>query len=113
MGSVAICSVEVASPQDMDAQLLLGFDERATVWLNGEQIFEPTRRKIASLDEFAIPVRLKRGANLLVIRVEDKRLAWGFLARLADLEGWAILGLTVQPRRLAPSELKAKTDNLK
>ena len=83
----------------MDANLLLGFDERITVWLNGEPVFGAKRKAIASIDEYEIPIRLNAGTNTLTLRLENKRLAWGFFARIADddlfqdfLRGFALEG---------------------
>lgn len=100
----AVCSTTINSPSEMDARLLLGFDERATVWLNGERVFGPNREKIASLDEHKAPIHLRKGANELMIRVENRRLSWGFYARIADRDGRPVKGLTTTPIQAIPDE---------
>ena len=95
----AFCSVMVTSPEELNANLLLGFDERAKVWLNGELVFGPKRRKIASLDEFKIPVQLNQGENELVIGLENRRLVWGLFARIADDDGQPLKQLQVRMSR--------------
>ncbi len=97
-GVAAKCVTELESGRARDAVLLLGFDEAVTVELNGRTVFEGTCR-IASLDEFPIPVRLERGRNRLVLRIANKRLAWGFHARFADKTGQPLPDLKEVPIR--------------
>jgi hypothetical protein len=90
------CSVGISARQDQDVVILLGFDERIRVRLNGEEVFSG-RSRIAVADEFRIPVRLKKGENQLRLTIENRKLAWGFFLRLADKDGNPIEGLAIQP----------------
>ena len=95
-GKTARCRATIHSPQARDALLHFGFDETARLLLNGEEIFSG-RRRIAVCDEFAIPIRLRAGANRLEVLVGNRRLAWGFFLRIANPEGDPIEGLVSQP----------------
>lgn len=90
---MAVCECELRSPDDRDAVFLLGFDERIRVELNGTPVFSGACR-VASTDEFSVPVRLRKGINTLTLRLDNKRLAWGFFARIADADGLPIPGVT-------------------
>jgi 3-deoxy-D-manno-octulosonate 8-phosphate phosphatase KdsC-like HAD superfamily phosphatase len=92
----AVCAVTVETPRDVDAQLLLGFDDDIDVAVNGNRVFHG-REVIAVPDEHSVPIMLKKGANRLVLRVRNRRLAWGFYARIADCDGNPVPGLAVTP----------------
>jgi len=94
----AVCECELSSPEETDAELLLGFDERIRVELNGAPVFSGECR-IASTDQFRVPVRLKKGPNALTLRLDNRRLAWGFFARIANGDGRPIPGLTAGAAR--------------
>jgi hypothetical protein len=87
----------VESPEAQDAYIYLGFDEVATLLLNGHFILKNEKNKIAVKDEFRIPVKLKQGDNELVMQLEDKRLAWGFYLRIGDENGAPLRGLKYRP----------------
>ncbi len=86
-GGRVFCATEFDSAEDIDATLLLGADETVAVWLNGEPVLGPVTRRIAVIDEFRVPVRLKAGKNSLLLFVANKRLAWGFFLRFQDEQG--------------------------
>jgi hypothetical protein len=93
--SLAKCRVEISSQRDLEAVILLGFDERIEVSLNGTEVFSGKSR-IAVADEFRIPVRLRKGRNQLSLSLANRKLAWGFFLRLATPGGNPIEGLTVR-----------------
>ncbi len=66
---VAYVAAELTAPVDMDARLLLGAGCRVAVWLNGVACYDgvPARGPTAP-DQVSAPVRLKAGANRMLIR---------------------------------------------
>ncbi len=80
-------------------RLDLGFSDAATVFLNGQPIFHgndaysyPQRREgLMGLDQAAVYLPLRAGANDLSIFVTDHFGGWGLMARLIDMQGLRIL----------------------
>ena len=83
-GLIATLSKTISSPKDQSATLYFGYDEHASLILNGQEIFAPQKNKIATIDEFKIPIKLKKGTNKLQIKIADKKLAWGFFTLITD-----------------------------
>ncbi len=77
----------LVSPDEREAVLRLGFDEKLSVELNGETVFRKRSRRVAVRDEFTVPIRLRKGENRLKLIVTDKTLGYGFFARLSDERG--------------------------
>lgn len=59
----------VYSLDDRQAAILLGTDDHAQMWLNGERLYESTRARFAVPDEDAVSANLKSGWNTLLVRV--------------------------------------------
>lgn len=83
----ATAECRITSPTARDAVLWLGFDHELTAELNGAVVYGPARCKIASRDEFRVPITLKAGENTLKLTVRDDKLSYGFYARLSDPKG--------------------------
>ena len=91
----AYARITVTAPDEREAQIRLGGDDQAKVWLNGEEVFTYGESRSAAIDQNAIPVTLKAGENSLLIKVCDERGFWGFYLRLTDTEGGALYGFGV------------------
>jgi len=59
----------VDSPVDQDATLLFGNDDGAKVWVNGAKVFENREHLAASPERHKVPVKLKKGANTILIKI--------------------------------------------
>ena len=87
------------SDRAQDALLLMGSNSRLKVLLNGETVHAIDRDRNAIADEDTVRVRLREGANRLLVKVGQSHRneavqlfvplewAWGFYARLAQAEG--------------------------
>ncbi len=105
-----LCSTRITAAEACQADLVLGFDEDVTVWVNDKQVFGPKRRRAAAADEFTVPVALRKGSNTVVLRLANKRLAWGFYARFTGQDGQPLLGLNPEPVPCpAPGQPEAAT----
>ena len=74
------------SPVDQDAELLLGSDDGFAVWMNGSQVganLEVGRWAQPDSDRF--PVRLKKGRNVLLVKITQMGGEWGFCVRFCGL----------------------------
>ncbi len=62
--------------------LLLGSDDGVRVWVNGEEVWDNPVGRGLKPDQDIIPVKLNRGINSLLLKVENGLGAWGFSVRL-------------------------------
>ena len=60
------------------------------MWLNGRQVLSSLVARGASPDQDRAEVRLRKGSNLLVLKVIDLGGGWGFSCRLATRDGRVI-----------------------
>jgi lysophospholipase L1-like esterase len=81
------------SSVDQDAELLLGSDDGFAVWLNGETIGANLGiGRWAQPDSDRFPVRLKKGRNVLLVKITQMSGEWGFCVRFGGLRSpiWAV-----------------------
>ncbi len=82
----AVCYLmtRIYSQKDRKAILWLGSDDGCKVWLNGKQVFRFVGARGPEADTDAVDIRLKRGWNTLVLKVEQFTLGWGVYARIEE-----------------------------
>jgi putative heme-binding domain-containing protein len=56
--SASYLYAEIDSPDDQDAQLLLGIDDSAVLWVNGREAFRRSDTRAAAPGQYTVPVRL-------------------------------------------------------
>jgi hypothetical protein len=75
------------SPIHQSARLLLGSDDGYAVWLNGRQLEDQLELKRGlSIDQNTLPIELKKGKNVLLLKISQDTGSWGFCARLSGLK---------------------------
>jgi WD40 repeat protein len=91
----AVCYLESDRARD-GLWLQLGSDDQAKVYLDGREIYQ-TRlpRSLVTLDTIG-PVRLKRGINVLLLKVVNETGQWEGCARLVDDAGRPVQGLRMK-----------------
>ncbi|MCB9535869.1 MAG: DUF3857 domain-containing protein [Myxococcales bacterium] len=99
--AVATLATRLDSPSGGPAVLRLGYDDAVTVWLNGDEVYVAPADHPAWLDQAAIPVVLRAGANRLVVEVRQRTGAWRLIARVTDAAG-APLPITGHPDPWGP-----------
>ena len=72
--------IEVSAP--ITAWLGVGSDDGLKVWLNGELVDDRWLHRISHLDDDVVPLKLKAGANRILLKVQNKTRNWSFTARL-------------------------------
>lgn len=73
---------EVEVPADTDGWLGIGSDDGLKVWVNGELVDDKWQARTSRLDDEVVPVRLKRGANRILIKIQNVKGLWSFTCRL-------------------------------
>jgi len=80
----AYCTID--SPEKQQVTALLGSNDGATVWCNGEEVFHIHAKRSLIPDEDEILLDLEEGRNHLMIKVEQWKAGWGLSFRLKDKE---------------------------
>lgn len=83
--SVAYAVTFVTVPADVkDAKMRLGSDDQVKVWLNGKEVHKNTNARPLEKDEDSAEVTLKKGVNVLVVKVVNEKVDWGLCVRFMD-----------------------------
>jgi len=72
--------IDVAS--DTDAWLGIGSDDGMRLWLNGEMVVDQWIDRPSRLDDDVVPLRLKKGKNPFLLKIQNVKGQWSFTARL-------------------------------
>ncbi|MAP88534.1 hypothetical protein CMK16_14410, partial [Candidatus Poribacteria bacterium] len=83
---------EIHLSEQKNVVLGIGSDDGVRVWLNGQLIHQNQSARPVSKDQDLVPVTFKKGKNLLLLKIQNERLDWGFCCR--------ILGSETLPRKL-------------
>jgi hypothetical protein len=73
---------EFEMPEDIDALLGIGSDDGLKIWHNGRLVNDKWVRRMSRLDEDVVPLRLKKGKNQLLIKIQNVSGGWDFICRL-------------------------------
>lgn len=68
----------VQSPKDQDAAILLGSDDGAKLFINGELVFTVRETRAAQPNQNRVPIRLKKGRNTILLKVANGDGPHGF-----------------------------------
>ncbi|MBI1851062.1 MAG: DUF2961 domain-containing protein [Planctomycetes bacterium] len=85
--AVAYAAATIESPDDRTASLLLGSDDSAKVFLEGKEIFRHAIHRASAPDQDVVPLALRKGANRLLLKIENADGGFGFHARITDPTG--------------------------
>lgn len=69
-------------PRDQTMVLALGSNDGGRGWLNGDMIWDRPEARGLKVDDELILVRLKKGRNRLLLKIEERGNRWEFCARL-------------------------------
>jgi putative membrane-bound dehydrogenase-like protein len=74
----------IESPADQDGVILFGNDDGAKIWMSGEKVFENREHLAASPERHKVPVKLKKGANAVLIKIVNGNDPHGFYFALTS-----------------------------
>jgi len=89
----AACTVE--SPTERDALLKLGSTAGVKVWWNHELVHDHYIDRWADPDDDSVPVRVRKGANTCLVKLEENLYKMRFYFRLTDEDGTPLTGLKI------------------
>jgi len=89
----AYLKTQIIAPDNCDALLLLGSDDGVKAWLNGTVVHANNIDRGAVPDQDIAPIQLKKGANLLMLKITQGGGGWQACARIVGRDGAPIAGL--------------------
>jgi hypothetical protein len=78
------------APEETDAVLAIGSDDGVIVWLNGEPVHRFSGGRAYSSKQDRVPVRLKKGINMLLLKISQGGGDWGYGVHVESPEGKAL-----------------------
>jgi alpha-glucosidase len=85
--AVAYGMTYVDAAEDRDLILSIGSDDGVSVWVNGELVHtNDVQRGYGSMQD-SVPIRLRAGRNVMVLKITQAKGAWAFGAHLLDASG--------------------------
>jgi HEAT repeat protein len=93
----AYLKTQIFAPEECAAALLLGSDDGVKAWLNGEAVHSNNVDRGEVVDQDTAPIKLKKGANQLMLKISQGGGGWSACARIVGSDGLPIAGLRVEP----------------
>lgn len=81
----------VYSPEDQEVKLFIGSDDGAKVFLNDEQVYRFLDVRISAPDQDVVTLKLKKGWNKLLLKIENNFGGYGFYCRILDAKNNLII----------------------
>jgi putative heme-binding domain-containing protein len=73
---------QIDSPAEQEAELLLGTDDCAKLWVNGTLVYTCRQHRAAAPEQDKVRVKLKKGRNALLLKINNGDGAHGFYLTL-------------------------------
>jgi hypothetical protein len=75
----------IVAPEDLKGvKMKTGSDDQAKVYLNGKEVFKHAEARAADKDQDSTEVALKKGVNVVVVKVVNEKIDWSFCVRFTD-----------------------------
>lgn len=78
---IAYAWAVIESPGERRVLFGFGSDDAIKVWVNGELAHENWIARPVHEDDDLVPITLKKGANRLLVKIQDRADGWGFACR--------------------------------
>jgi len=102
----AFCHLQ--GKQDTDTEILLGSDDGAAVWLNGELVHKnDVARAVVVADQDVFPAQVKKGKNQLLVKITQGSGGWGLTCRIpaVNFSGQVLMSDGITPHASVTIEL--------
>jgi hypothetical protein len=83
----------ITAPSEMTVKMKTGSDDQCKVWLNGKEVFKYADPRPAEKDQDTTDVTLKKGVNVLVVKVVNEKIDWSFCVHFTDKDDKPITDL--------------------
>jgi len=81
---IAYAFSQIDTPEARSVLFGLGSDDAVKVWLNGTLIHENWTSRSVRLDDDVVELKLRKGANRLLVKIQNRGGDWGFVIRPID-----------------------------
>ena len=78
----AYAYTKIYSDEEKDIKFLVGSDDGIKIWLNGNLIHEVFRLRGVFEQQDVVAVRLRKGENHILVKVEQRFWDWGFILEI-------------------------------
>lgn len=92
---VAYAGTYLHAPRDMDAVLAIGSDDGVVAWVNGVEVHRNHIQRGYATREDRVKVRLRAGANLLLLKIGQVVGGWGFCVHVENDRGEPLTDVSV------------------
>jgi len=83
--SVAYAVTFITAPTDLkDIKMKTGSDDQCKVYLNGKEVLKAAEARAADKDQDTTNVSLRKGVNVMVVKVVNEKIDWSFCVRFTD-----------------------------
>ena len=97
--SVAYAVTYIVAPKEMKGvKMKTGSDDLCKIYLNGKEVFKNAEERAAEKDQDTTEVTLRQGINVLVAKVINVELGWGFCVRFTDPDDQPLTTLKARTR---------------
>ena len=93
----------VLSPTDREAELRVGSSDPVTVGVNGTRVIDSYAFRRCEADKDVATVKLRRGANVLLVKTSDRDGEWQVRLRFTDTAGTPMRDLRFSRRPEVPN----------
>ncbi|GAG85173.1 unnamed protein product [marine sediment metagenome] len=83
---IAYAYTEVISPDNRDVRVTLGSNDGSKMWINNEVVYNKHAGRNAVADQEVLTVKLKKGKNKILVKIENLGASWGLYLRIVDPE---------------------------
>lgn len=85
LGNIAYASAyayaRINMPEETEFMLGVGSDDAVKIWINGEMAFRNWTARGLYLDNDLVPVKLKKGDNDILVKIQNRGYSWSFVCR--------------------------------
>ena len=81
---VSYAALWIDSDREVEKLMGIGSNDGMKVWLNGEMLIKVHKPRTVTIDAEYLKLDLKKGKNLLLIKIEQSFGGWGFVLRSVD-----------------------------
>ena len=82
--ALAYAYTQIESPDDRSAKITIGSNDGAKVWVNGNVVYNEHVARGAVADQAFVDVKLKKGKNDILAKVENLGNNWGLYLRIIN-----------------------------
>lgn len=68
-------------PEEIDCIFGVGSDDAVKIWINGELVHNNWTARGLNLDNDLVPVKLKKGNNDILLKIQNRGSSWAFVCR--------------------------------